>query len=142
MKGVGADAVDQLGEISDVPDGEIGGLAGFEGAGVVLEAEGACTVYCDPTQTFGDGEAEEGRTHVRGEQDRGQWRGAGVAIGGERDRDSRVAQCLDGRTAFLAGEVEGAGEESGDGAGCGHGSDADPVEMFEMVGGEGVVARC
>ncbi len=51
------------------------------------------------------------------------------------------AQGLDRRLHRLAHEVEGAGQQGGDGAGPGHGRDSGRIEMFEMVCRQGVITR-
>ena len=139
MERVEADAVDELGRTFDIPDGEIGRLAGFQRAGLGKQAERAGRLAGGAGDAFLDRQAEERRRHVHGQQQRGQRRGAGIAIGGDRDRNACLAQRLDRRLLLLVDGIEGAGQEHGDGAGRGHRLRAILIEIFEMIGGESAI---
>ena len=88
-----------------------------------------------------DRQAEQRRGHVHGEQQRGERRGAGIAVGGDRDRHAVPAEQLDRRLLRLAQEIEGAGQQHRHGAGLGHRGGAGLVGVFQVVGGERAEAR-
>jgi hypothetical protein len=80
------------------------------------------------------GQAEQGGAHVHRQQRAGQRRSARVAVGGQRQRHAGRTQRGDRRQGGIAGEIEGTGQQHGDGAGGGHRGDAGIVQMFDMVG--------
>src|ERR1700745_3216646 len=79
------DAIDELGWTLDVPDREVAVLAGFETADAVEQAESPGGFTRDAGDAFVDGEPEQRRPHVHGEQQRSERRRTRVAIGRDGD---------------------------------------------------------
>ena len=77
--------INQLGGTLDVPDGEVAGLPRLQRADPVEAAERAGGFAGDAGQALVDGEAEQRGRHVHRQQQRGERRGAGIAVGGDRD---------------------------------------------------------
>ena len=141
MQRIEPHAVDQLGRPLDVPDGEVAALAGFQRADVVEPAERARRLARHAGKDLVDGQPEQRRGHVHRQQQRGERRGAGIAVGGDGDRHAVLAEQVDRRLLRLAEEVEGAGQQHGDRAGLGHRGRARLVGVFEVVGRQRAVAR-
>ena len=133
--------VDQFGRPLDIPDREVAGFAGLDGADVVELAERARGFAGDAGNAFLDREAEQRRRHVHGQQQRGDRRGAGIAVGRDRDWHLVPAEGLDRRQLLLAQHIEGTGQQHRDRAGLRHRGDAGLVGIFEMIGRQRVVAR-
>ena len=87
-------------------------FAGLQRAGLVAQAERARGLARHAGEALVDRHAEQRRRHVHGQQQRGQRRGAGIAVGGDRHRHAVLAEQLDRRLLRLADEVEGAGQDA------------------------------
>lgn len=126
--------INQLGGTLDVPDGEVAGLPGLQRADPVEAAERAGGFAGDAGQALVDGETEQRGRHVHRQQQRGERRGAGIAVGGDRDGNAVPAQQVDRRLVRLADEIEGTGQQHGHGAGSGQGGGARLVDIFQVIG--------
>ena len=142
MERVEADPVDQFGGLRDVPDGEVARLAGFQRTDLVLEPERVRGVDRQPAQCFRDGQLEQRRRHVEHQQRRGDRRGAGIAVGRDRDADAVRAEMRDGGQHRLAHEIIGAGQQHRDGARRRHGDGIGFVGMFQMIRRQRAVRGC
>lgn len=127
-------AVDQFGGALDIPNREVAGLPRLQRADAVEAAERAGGFAGDAGQALVDGEAEQRGRHVHRQQQRGERRGARIAVGGDRDGNAVAAQQVDRRLVRLADEIEGAGQQHGHGAGLGQGRDARLVDIFQVIG--------
>jgi len=65
------DAGDELVGMVDCPEGEVSLFTDFQGADLILEAEGAGGIDGGSAKTFGGSEAEQGAGHIEGEQEVG-----------------------------------------------------------------------
>src|SRR3984957_2885372 len=83
MQRVEAEPIDKLGRPIDVPYGEIGPFAGFEGSCLAREAKRAGRVAGGAGEAFVHREPEQSRRHVKREEERGHWRRARIGIGGD-----------------------------------------------------------
>ncbi len=113
VKRIEAHAVDELGRALDVPDREVGGLAGLQRAGhrsCRPSARAASRVT--PARHSSTVMRNKRRRHVHRQQQRGQRRRAGIAVGRDRHRHAVPAEQLDRRLLRLADEVEGAGQDA------------------------------
>ena len=119
VKRIESHSVDQFGRPLDIPDREIAGFAGVQASGLLEQPERPRRLPCYRGNAFVDREAEQGRAHVHRQQQRGQRRSAGVAVGRQRDRDAMAAHRVDRRQLVFADEIERTRQNDGDGAGRG-----------------------
>jgi hypothetical protein len=134
---VEAEPIDELSWTFDVPYREIGPFAGFECSCLARKAERARRVAGCAGEAFVDGEPEQRRRHVEREQKRGQRRGAGIGVGGDRHRQAMLAHQVHRRRLALAQHIEGAGKKDRGHAGLRHRRDALFIRIFEMIGRQG-----
>ncbi len=141
-KRVEAHAIDELGRLADGPEAEIGALAGFQRADLAGKAKRPCRLARDAGQAFGNGEAEQGGAHVHRQQQRGQRRCAGVAVGGKRHRRPVLSEEIDRRLPRLADEIEGAGQQDCDRAAFRHRHRPGLVRVLDMIGRQRPAGGC
>lgn len=133
---VEADPVDEFGRALDVPDREIAGFSDLDRPGLIEPSERPGGVAGDGDHALLDGHAEQRRPHVHREQQRGERRRAGIAVGGERHGRAVTAEKIDRRELRFAEGVKGARQQDGHRPRRGHGRRAFVVGVFEVVGGE------
>ena len=141
MQGVEAHAVDQVGRGLDVPDRQVAIHAGLQAPQALMAAQRPRGFAGEAGDAFVHGHAEQGGGHVHRQQRAGQRRGAGVAVGGQRQWHAGFAQLRDRRHGGVAGEVERARQQHRDGAGGAHRGDAGRIQMLDVVGRQRAMLR-
>src|SRR3989338_2062834 len=137
MKLGGTDAIGKLGGVLGVPEAQIVALSGGDAA-AIGQAKRTGGMGGGALQSLKRGHAEQGAGHVHRQGQRGDRRGTGVAIGGQRHRNTCRTQGRDGGHLRFAQGVEGPRQDNGDGARCSHGFNPVLREVFKVVGGQRV----
>ena len=120
----------------EIPDRDVGPLAGLECASVVAEAESSSGVSSDACQAFFRRESEQTRAETHRELHRAQRRGTGIAIGRKRDRYFGIAQLFDRWFLRLIQSQVGTRQQYGNRAGLGHRPNARFRCVLEVIGGQ------
>ena len=98
-----------------------------------LQAQRLRRVHGDAGQRLGHRQLEQRAGHVDHQQQAQAGRGAGVVVGADGHRHTRLAQRVNGRQVRVAQRVIGAGQQHGHAAGGLHRRDAARAEVLQVV---------
>ena len=124
----------------DPPESEVGALAHRQRAAVV-EAERPRGMAGHAGERLLGGQPEQVAGQIQDRQQRGDRRGAGIAVGRKGHRHAVSAELLDRWLVSFAQHVEGAGQQHGHRSRRRHGPDARFARVLEVIGRQGAKAR-